>query len=429
MTSRQLVRAARVANATLDGWLADAAVEVVDGRIASVGRAGDLPTDIAATHEVHDLGDVSLLPGFVETHIHMHFPAPPGLPRDRPAGAGRALAHPGDRGHAAPAAVGRDDRPRHRQPRRRGPRDPVRDPGRRHPRAAPARRRGADHHDRRALLVPRWRGRHDRRGRSRASASARRPGWTRSRSWRPAAATRRRPTRARSSTTLETMPRPTAEAHRLGLPVLAHSLTAASNRICAEAGVDTIIHGGVWWTDYPVRDRAYAYDPAVADRIAARGIWVDPTIGEVELHEEHHAAGRTGRCRSSSTGRCPTCRASSSRASGSCATWPTVASGSSAGWAWACRSSRSTRSPAAPRSTPGCWASTRGGRSRRSRRTRPRRWGSAGDGRRHPAGARRGPRRGRGRPDRATSRAGRCAGSGDVIQGGRPVVRDGHALV
>ena len=83
------------------------------------------------------------------------------------------------------------------------------------------------------------------------------------------------------------------EAHRLGLPVLAHSLTAASNRICAEAGVDTIIHGGVWWTDYRVRDRAYDYDPAVADLIAERGIWVDPTIGEVELHREHHDAGRT----------------------------------------------------------------------------------------------------------------------------------------
>ena len=81
------------------------------------------------------------------------------------------------------------------------------------------------------------------------------------------------------------------EAHRLGLPVLAHSLTAASNRICAEAGVDTIIHGGVWWTEQPVRDRAYAYDPAVADRIAERGMWVDPTIGELELHREHDDAG------------------------------------------------------------------------------------------------------------------------------------------
>ena len=90
---------------------------------------------------------------------------------------------------------------------------------------------------------------------------------------------------------LATMRAAVVEAHRLGLPVLAHSLTAASNRICAEAGVDTIIHGGVWWTEYDVRDTPYAYDPAVADMIAERGIWVDPTIGEIQLHEEHHDAG------------------------------------------------------------------------------------------------------------------------------------------
>ena len=60
-----------------------------------------------------------------------------------------------------------------------------------------------------------------------------------------------------------------------------------------EAGVDTVIHGGVWWTEYGVRDRAYDYDPAVADAMAANGTWVDPTIGEVQLHEEHHAAGRS----------------------------------------------------------------------------------------------------------------------------------------
>ena len=29
-----------------------------------------------APREVHDLGDVSLLSGFVETHVQMHFPAP-----------------------------------------------------------------------------------------------------------------------------------------------------------------------------------------------------------------------------------------------------------------------------------------------------------------------------------------------------------------
>jgi imidazolonepropionase-like amidohydrolase len=56
--------------------------------------------------------------------------------------------------------------------------------------------------------------------------------------------------------------------------------------------VDTVIHGGVWWTEFDVRDRAYDYDPAVADAMARQGTWVDPTIGEVQLHDEHHGAGR-----------------------------------------------------------------------------------------------------------------------------------------
>ena len=76
--------------------------------------------------------------------------------------------------------------------------------------------------------------------------------------------------------------------------------------------MDTIIHGGVWWTEYPVRDVAYDYDPAVADRIAERGIWVDPTIGEVELHVSTMTPG-CPTSPSSSTGRCPTCRASLNR--------------------------------------------------------------------------------------------------------------------
>jgi imidazolonepropionase-like amidohydrolase len=90
----------------------------------------------------------------------------------------------------------------------------------------------------------------------------------------------------------ETLRAAVREAHRLGLPVLVHSLTTVSNRTAVEAGVDTIIHGGVWWTESDVRDRAYEYDPAVADAMARQGTWVDPTIGEVQLRDEHHAAGR-----------------------------------------------------------------------------------------------------------------------------------------
>ena len=291
MTSRQLVRAARVANATTDGWLADAAIEVVDGRIASVGRAGELPTDIATTHEIHDLGDVSLLPGFVETHIHMHFPADPdyrAIARPEPV---ERLAHPSDGGDARPAAVRCDDRARHRQPAGRGPRDPVGDGGRRH---RPGRacwwsgrrsRPPAGHYwflggeaDTTDAVIARIR-EAKKAGVDAIKLMASGGGYT--------------PTSNPRSQQYDaaTLAAATAEAHRLGLPVLAHSLTAVSNARAADAGIDTIIHGGVWWTDYPVRDQAYAYDPAVADRIAARGIWVDPTIGEVELHEAHDAAG------------------------------------------------------------------------------------------------------------------------------------------
>ncbi len=75
MPSRQIVIAARVATPDLDGWLPDRAIVIVDGRIDSVVARAALPSDATTTHEVHDLGDVSVLPGFVETHVHMHFPS------------------------------------------------------------------------------------------------------------------------------------------------------------------------------------------------------------------------------------------------------------------------------------------------------------------------------------------------------------------
>jgi len=70
-----LFRAARVADADLTGWLEDAAVRVEGGLVDAVLAARELPTDAATTHHLHDLGEVSLLPGFVETHVHMHYPA------------------------------------------------------------------------------------------------------------------------------------------------------------------------------------------------------------------------------------------------------------------------------------------------------------------------------------------------------------------
>ncbi len=290
MSTRQLVRAARVANATLDDWLTDVAVEIVDGRIASVGTSGDLPSDIETTHEVHDLGDVSLLPGFIETHIHMHFPAAPDY-RDiaRPEPAERSLI----RATAAMrtlllsgATTARDTGSR--QDVALAIRSAVRDgviPGPRLLVVGAPITTTAGHYwflggeaDTTSAVVARVRAA-KKAGVDAIKLMASGGGYT------PTSNPRSQQYGA------ETLAAAVGEAHRLGLPVLAHSLTASSNRAAAEAGVDTIIHGGVWWTDHPVSEQAYAYDPAVAERIAERGIWVDPTIGEVQLHDEHDAAG------------------------------------------------------------------------------------------------------------------------------------------
>jgi len=294
MATRQLYLAARVAEAALNGWLVDTAVLVQDGRIEAVAARGDLPSDAAATHEVHDLGDVAVLPGFVETHIHMHFASPLDFveiaradPVERllirATAAMRRLLLSG-------ATTARDTGSREEVAL--AIRSAVRDgviPG---PRllvaGAPITTTGGHYWflggeaDSTEAVVRRVReGR--KAGVDAIKVMASGGGYT--------------PTSNPRSQQygLETMRAAVTEAARLGLPVLAHSLTAASNRICAVAGVDTIIHGGVWWTEHPIRDRAYAYDPAAADVIAERGIWVDPTIGEDELHREHHDAGLPAR--------------------------------------------------------------------------------------------------------------------------------------
>jgi imidazolonepropionase-like amidohydrolase len=256
-----------------------------------VGSAEDLPSDIGSTHEIYDLGDASLLPGFVETHIHMHFPAAPDyreIARSEPVErsiirateAMRRLLLSGattarDTGSRMDVALA--IRSAVREGLIAGPRllvvgSPI--------------TTTAGHYwflggeaDTTEAVVAGVRER-KKAGVDAIKVMASGGGYT------PTSNPRSEQYPA------ETVRAAIAEADRLGLPVLAHSLTAAGNRICAEAEVDTIIHGGVWWTDYSVRDRAYAYDPAVADSMAERGIWLDPTIGEVELHREHEAAGR-----------------------------------------------------------------------------------------------------------------------------------------
>jgi imidazolonepropionase-like amidohydrolase len=71
MTSKSIFKAKRVANSSVSGWLEDHAVIVEDGKITAIEPSANISVS-TDSYEVHDLGDVSLLPGLVDAHCHMH---------------------------------------------------------------------------------------------------------------------------------------------------------------------------------------------------------------------------------------------------------------------------------------------------------------------------------------------------------------------
>jgi len=76
MTKKSIFKAKRVANEGVSGWLDDHAVVVEDGLITAITPSSAL-TSADDSYEVHDLGDVSLLPGLIDAHSHMHCSATP----------------------------------------------------------------------------------------------------------------------------------------------------------------------------------------------------------------------------------------------------------------------------------------------------------------------------------------------------------------
>ena len=65
-----VVRAARMFDGKSDGVVSPGVVVVAGGKIESVGAAARIP----AGAEVIDLGDATLLPGFIDAHTHLSFP-------------------------------------------------------------------------------------------------------------------------------------------------------------------------------------------------------------------------------------------------------------------------------------------------------------------------------------------------------------------
>ena len=78
------------------------------------------------------------------------------------------------------------------------------------------------------------------------------------------------------------------DAERLGVRVAAHCHAASGVRNCVEAGVHNLIHAS-WMSEDP--EGGYDYDPAVADEIAEKGLYVDPTIAATGALRELRAPG------------------------------------------------------------------------------------------------------------------------------------------
>lgn len=78
------------------------------------------------------------------------------------------------------------------------------------------------------------------------------------------------------------------DAERLGVQVAAHCHAASGVKNCVEAGVHNLIHAS-WMAEDP--DDGYDYDPAVADQIAEKGLYVDPTIAATGALRELRAPG------------------------------------------------------------------------------------------------------------------------------------------
>ena len=79
---------------------------------------------------------------------------------------------------------------------------------------------------------------------------------------------------------VETLRAAVEDAARLEVRVAAHCHAAAGVRNAVEAGVRNLVHA-TWLSPDP--DAGYEYDPDVADMMAEKGLFVDPTIATLHL--------------------------------------------------------------------------------------------------------------------------------------------------
>ncbi len=288
---RKVFTAARVANEEVSGWLDDHAVLVDGDEISDVVPRASLPSDVAETHELFDLGDVSLLPGLVDAHCHMHCSAT----ADAQA---LALAEKDDIQRLTMRAVSAM-----RKAVLAGT-TTVRDIGTRNEVAFPIKQAIEEG----AILGPRlivagtpititaghcWFFGTEADTTEEVIAAVRaqvRQGagvikmMATGGMFTPTANPRR------PQYSAETLRAAVVEAERMNVQIVAHTLAAQGVKNCVEAGIHHLIHSR-WYDADP--EAGLSYDQSVVDKMADQGQWVDPTIGHHLLGQEAVARGES----------------------------------------------------------------------------------------------------------------------------------------
>jgi imidazolonepropionase-like amidohydrolase len=289
MMNKRIFKAKRVANADVSGWLDDHAVIVEDGVITAVEPSSNV-SSARDSYEIFDLGDVSLLPGLIDAHSHMHCSATYDAQSLALSENDQQLTIRATNNMRKAVLAGTTT---------------IRDLGSRNEVAFTVRQMINDRHvpGPRLLLAGTpititaghcW------FFGTEADTEAQVRTAVRTQVKLGANVIKMMATGGMFTPTanprtpqysVEVMKAAVEEAHRMNVPIVTHTLSAQGVRNVVEAGVDQLIHAR-WYHADP--NKGLDYTPDTVKKMVDQGQWVDPTIGHHLLGVEAKQRGEVG---------------------------------------------------------------------------------------------------------------------------------------
>ena len=289
MTTKRIFKAKRVANADVSSWLDDHAVIIEDGVITAVEPAANVASS-GDSYEVHDLGDVSLLPGLVDAHSHMHCSATHDAQALAMSENDQQLTIRATNNMRKAVLAGTTT---------------IRDLGSRNEVAFTVRQMIEDGHvpGPRLLLAGTpititaghcWFFGTEADTEAEVRTAIRTQVKLGANVIKVMATGGMFTPTANPRTpqySVEVLKAAVEEAHRMNVPIVTHTLSAQGVRNVVEAGVDQLIHAR-WYHSDP--NQGLDYTPDTVKKMVDQGQWVDPTIGHHLLGIEAKARGEIG---------------------------------------------------------------------------------------------------------------------------------------